>query len=104
MLNFSVRVEEIRAATEEEIEHGHVHGLGGHHHCCSCAAAVIPVEICIDASQASSARTALTAAYVGGADRVEVCASMDVGEPLLRESASDSPAMYLSTALGSSAW
>lgn len=37
------------------------------------------VEICIDASQASSARTALTAAYVGGADRVEVCASMDVG-------------------------
>ena len=40
---------------------------------------MIPVEICIDASQASSARTALTAAYVGGADRVEVCASMDVG-------------------------
>ena len=26
------------------------------------------------------------------------------GEPLLHESASDSPAMYLSTALGSSAW
>ena len=33
VLNFSVRVEEIRAATEEEIEHGHVHGPGGHHHC-----------------------------------------------------------------------
>jgi FKBP-type peptidyl-prolyl cis-trans isomerase SlyD len=32
VLNFSVRVEEIRAATEEEIEHGHVHGPGGHHH------------------------------------------------------------------------
>ena len=31
VLNFSVRVEEIRAATEEEIEHGHVHGPGGHH-------------------------------------------------------------------------
>lgn len=40
---------------------------------------MIPVEICIDASQESSARTALTAAYVGGADRIEVCASMDVG-------------------------
>ena len=36
------------------------------------------VEICIDASQESSARSALTAAYMGGADRVEVCASMDV--------------------------
>jgi FKBP-type peptidyl-prolyl cis-trans isomerase SlyD len=32
VLNFSVRVEEIREATEEEIEHGHVHGPGGHHH------------------------------------------------------------------------
>lgn len=40
---------------------------------------VTAVEICIDASQESSARAALTAAYVGGADRVEVCASMDVG-------------------------
>lgn len=26
VLNFSVRVEEIRAATEEEIAHGHIHG------------------------------------------------------------------------------
>lgn len=32
VLNFSVRVDEIREATEEEIEHGHVHGPGGHHH------------------------------------------------------------------------
>ena len=36
------------------------------------------VEICIDASQESLARSALTAAYMGGADRIEVCASMDV--------------------------
>jgi len=31
-LNFSVTVEDIREATEEEIAHGHVHGPGGHHH------------------------------------------------------------------------
>ncbi len=31
-LNFSVEVAEIRAATAEEIEHGHPHGPGGHHH------------------------------------------------------------------------
>lgn len=31
-LNFAVEVLEIRAATEEEISHGHVHGPGGHHH------------------------------------------------------------------------
>jgi FKBP-type peptidyl-prolyl cis-trans isomerase SlyD len=31
-LNFAVEVLEIRNATDEEISHGHVHGLGGHHH------------------------------------------------------------------------
>lgn len=31
-LHFNVTIEEIREATEEEIEHGHAHGPGGHHH------------------------------------------------------------------------
>ena len=31
-LNFDVEVTEVRAATEEELAHGHVHGPGGHHH------------------------------------------------------------------------
>ena len=31
-LNFEVEVAEVRAATEEELAHGHVHGPGGHHH------------------------------------------------------------------------
>ena len=31
-LNFEVTVVEVRAATEEEVEHGHVHGPGGHQH------------------------------------------------------------------------
>ena len=31
-LTFSVEVVELRAATEEELTHGHVHGPGGHHH------------------------------------------------------------------------
>jgi FKBP-type peptidyl-prolyl cis-trans isomerase SlyD len=31
-LNFDVKVVEVRDATEEEIEHGHVHGPGGHEH------------------------------------------------------------------------
>jgi FKBP-type peptidyl-prolyl cis-trans isomerase SlyD len=31
-LNFQVQVSDVRAATEEELEHGHVHGPGGHHH------------------------------------------------------------------------
>lgn len=30
-LNFSVEVIEVRAATADEISHGHVHGPGGHH-------------------------------------------------------------------------
>lgn len=31
-LHFIGKVEEVRDATKEEIEHGHVHGEGGHHH------------------------------------------------------------------------
>ncbi|MCF8058862.1 MAG: peptidylprolyl isomerase [Bacteriovoracaceae bacterium] len=31
-LNFDVSVEEIREATQEELDHGHVHGAGGHDH------------------------------------------------------------------------
>ncbi len=31
-LNFNVKVVEVRDATEEELEHGHVHGPEGHHH------------------------------------------------------------------------
>jgi FKBP-type peptidyl-prolyl cis-trans isomerase SlyD len=31
-LNFDVEVTEVRAATPEEIAHGHAHGPGGHHH------------------------------------------------------------------------
>ena len=31
-LHFDVQVMEVRDATEEEIEHGHVHGPGGHDH------------------------------------------------------------------------
>ncbi|MGB0467128.1 MAG: FKBP-type peptidyl-prolyl cis-trans isomerase [Pontibacterium sp.] len=32
ILNFDVEVVEVRAASDEEIEHGHVHGEGGHQH------------------------------------------------------------------------
>jgi FKBP-type peptidyl-prolyl cis-trans isomerase SlyD len=31
-LNFEVEITDVRAATEEELSHGHVHGPGGHHH------------------------------------------------------------------------
>ncbi len=31
-LNFDVKVVEVREATAEEVEHGHVHGAGGHQH------------------------------------------------------------------------
>lgn len=31
-LNFDVTIDGVRAATKEELEHGHVHGAGGHHH------------------------------------------------------------------------
>jgi FKBP-type peptidyl-prolyl cis-trans isomerase SlyD len=31
-LHFSVEILNVRAATKEELEHGHVHGPGGHHH------------------------------------------------------------------------
>jgi len=31
-LHFDVEVMDVRAASPEELEHGHVHGPGGHHH------------------------------------------------------------------------
>lgn len=31
-LNFDVKIVDVRAASEEEIAHGHVHGPGGHNH------------------------------------------------------------------------
>jgi FKBP-type peptidyl-prolyl cis-trans isomerase SlyD len=31
-LHFDVEVVGVRAATADELEHGHVHGAGGHHH------------------------------------------------------------------------
>lgn len=31
-LRFDCRILDVRAATEEEVAHGHVHGAGGHHH------------------------------------------------------------------------
>ena len=31
-LHFDVEVVSVRQATVEELEHGHVHGVGGHHH------------------------------------------------------------------------
>jgi FKBP-type peptidyl-prolyl cis-trans isomerase SlyD len=31
-LNFDVEVTDVRDATAEELDHGHVHGAGGHHH------------------------------------------------------------------------
>lgn len=31
-LTFDVEITEVRDATEEELAHGHVHGVGGHHH------------------------------------------------------------------------
>jgi len=31
-LNFDVELIDVRDATKEELEHGHVHGTGGHHH------------------------------------------------------------------------
>jgi FKBP-type peptidyl-prolyl cis-trans isomerase SlyD len=31
-LHFDVQVVDVREATSEEMEHGHVHGVGGHHH------------------------------------------------------------------------
>lgn len=30
-LNFEIEINEVRAATEDELAHGHVHGPGGHH-------------------------------------------------------------------------
>jgi len=31
-LHFEIEITHVREASEEEIEHGHVHGPGGHHH------------------------------------------------------------------------
>lgn len=31
-LNFDIEIAAVRDATEEELSHGHVHGVGGHHH------------------------------------------------------------------------
>ena len=31
-LNFAVKVVDVRDATDEELQHGHVHGPAGHHH------------------------------------------------------------------------
>ncbi len=31
-LNFAVTIVDVREASEEELDHGHVHGEGGHHH------------------------------------------------------------------------
>ncbi|MEO8810551.1 MAG: peptidylprolyl isomerase [Rhodanobacter sp.] len=31
-LHFAIEVTEVREASEDELEHGHVHGAGGHHH------------------------------------------------------------------------
>jgi FKBP-type peptidyl-prolyl cis-trans isomerase SlyD len=31
-LQFELQVEDVRMASDEEIEHGHAHGAGGHHH------------------------------------------------------------------------
>lgn len=31
-LHFTVKVTDVRDASEEELDHGHVHGEGGHHH------------------------------------------------------------------------
>jgi FKBP-type peptidyl-prolyl cis-trans isomerase SlyD len=32
VLTFDLEVAELRQATDEEVEHGHAHGVGGHHH------------------------------------------------------------------------
>lgn len=32
VLNFEVEITDVREATAEELDHGHVHGVGGHHH------------------------------------------------------------------------
>lgn len=31
-LNFQIDIVEVRDASQEELDHGHVHGAGGHHH------------------------------------------------------------------------
>jgi FKBP-type peptidyl-prolyl cis-trans isomerases 2 len=29
---FDIEIMDVREATEEELAHGHAHGVGGHHH------------------------------------------------------------------------
>src|SRR5262249_6853885 len=31
-LNFDIEISDVRKATQEELDHGHAHGPGGHHH------------------------------------------------------------------------
>lgn len=31
-LNFDIEVVQVRPCTKDELEHGHIHGTGGHHH------------------------------------------------------------------------
>jgi FKBP-type peptidyl-prolyl cis-trans isomerase SlyD len=31
-LNFDIEIIDVRPATAEELDHGHIHGAGGHHH------------------------------------------------------------------------
>lgn len=31
-LHFAIEIVDVRAASDEEVQHGHVHGAGGHHH------------------------------------------------------------------------
>jgi FKBP-type peptidyl-prolyl cis-trans isomerase SlyD len=31
-LSFNIEVIDVRDASEEEVSHGHAHGVGGHHH------------------------------------------------------------------------
>ena len=38
----------------------------------------VRVEICIGAGEPQSTQTAVRAAYLGGADRIELCAAMDL--------------------------
>ncbi len=31
-LHFEIEITDVRKASQEELDHGHVHGPGGHHH------------------------------------------------------------------------
>ncbi|KZY84063.1 hypothetical protein A3740_00575 [Oleiphilus sp. HI0068] len=32
VLSFDIEIQSVREATEDELAHGHAHGVGGHHH------------------------------------------------------------------------